>query len=126
MPGSAKPNDADLHEFLNHGAAREGTRHRLKADVRLIRQPGEIAEAVMADISSTGMGLDGLLHFEEECAVVVDFPNGHRRSGRMVWRDAFHSGLLFAEPLSIFQLEKLMFDLCRRPFFERADGPALT
>lgn len=98
-------------EILSFGCARHAIRYPLRADVRLIRRDGEISAAVMVDVSVSGLGMDALLNFARNTRVEVAFPNGIVCSGRMVWRDAFSSGLLFDEQLSLFQLEKLKHDL---------------
>lgn len=111
-----------FHEILNFGFVRHAIRYPLKADVRLLRADGEISEGVMVDLSLKGMGLDALLNFVQHTPVDVIFPNGFIWPGRMVWRDAFYSGLLFNTALSLFQLEKLKHELTASPRFPQREG----
>lgn len=122
MPNSAQ-RQIKRHEFdeiLNFGFARHAQRYPLRCDVRIVRADGEISEAVMVDISQSGMGMDALLNFEQRTRVDVYFPNGFIWAGRMIWRDAFYSGMLFDKALSVFQLEKLRYDLGTSPRFEQS------
>ena len=86
---------------------RRDIRQPLHADIRLTDSADNYAELTIIDISRSGVGIDGLLHFKPETAVRVDFPNGFSRVGKTRWRDTFTSGVAFDEPMTFDELDAL-------------------
>ncbi len=92
-------------------------RFPLKADVRLTNDQQDFAEMTAIDISRSGLGIDGLIHFAPETTVRVDFPNGEVRTGRTRWRDTFTSGIAFDAPMTDGELAALRAALKEQPYF---------
>ncbi len=92
-------------------------RFPLKADVRLTNARQDFAEMTAIDISRSGLGIDGLIHFPPETPVRVDFPNGQARTGRTRWRDTFTSGIAFDAPMTDSALGALRAALSDQPYF---------
>jgi hypothetical protein len=95
-------------------------RHPVRADVRLSSMDGAaIAEVVMTDLSSHGMGTDGLMHFPPESMLRVEFPDGSTRMGQAMWHDSFWSGIRFDVPLAAHELAGLIALLTSQPHFSQ-------
>jgi hypothetical protein len=100
----------------NEIVARE-ERFPINGDIRLTNDQRDHAEMIVIDISRSGVGIDGLMHFPEETPVRVDFPNGKMRTGRTKWRDTFTSGVAFDTPMTDGELCALWTALRNQPHF---------
>lgn len=101
---------------------RREKRHRLEADIRVIADDGSAVALSTLDISCAGLATDGLVQFEPEAKVRVEFPEGTVRAGRTKWREDFSSGILFDTPFSPDELEALRAVLVRKPYFAEQRG----
>lgn len=93
-------------------------------DVRVIKDEQDYAELVLLDISRSGVGIDGLIHFPADTPVRVDFPSGETRAGRTRWRDTFTSGIAFDVPMTDDELNALRIALARQPHFASKAAPS--
>lgn len=92
-------------------------RFPINADVRLVNDDQDYAELAVIDLSRSGLGIDGLLHFPPETRVRIDFPNGQVRTGVTRWRDTFTSGVSFDVPMTDSDLGGLWLALRNKPHF---------
>lgn len=79
-------------------------RFPISGDIRLIDDQQSYAEMTIIDLSRSGLGIDGLMHFPPETHVRIDFPNGTVRTGSTKWRDTFTSGVAFDVPMTNSEL----------------------
>lgn len=93
-------------------------RFPINADVRLVNDAQDYAELTVIDLSRSGIGIDGLIHFPAETRVRIDFPNGHVRTGVTRWRDTFTSGVSFDAPMTDGDLCGLWLALRNKPLFD--------
>ncbi|HEY1125643.1 MAG TPA: PilZ domain-containing protein [Sphingobium sp.] len=93
-------------------------RFPINADVRLVDDAQNHAELTVIDLSRSGIGIDGLIHFPAETRVRVDFPNGQVRTGVTRWRDTFTSGVSFDVPMTDSHLCGLWLALRNNPHFD--------
>jgi hypothetical protein len=92
-------------------------RFPISGDVRLNNGALDYAEMTVIDLSRSGVGIDGLIHFPPETLVRIDFPNGKVRTGRTKWRDTFTSGVAFDVPMTDGELCALWTALRNQPRF---------
>ena len=92
-------------------------RFPIRADIRLVNDAQDYAELTAIDLSRSGIGIDGLIHFPVDTRVRVDFPNGQVRTGVTRWRDTFTSGVSFDVPMSDSDLCGLWLALRTKPHF---------
>jgi len=100
------------------------TRFPVTGDVRVIKDEQDYAELVVIDISRSGIGIDGLIHFTPDTPVRVEFPGGETRTGRTRWRDTFTSGIAFDVPMMADELNQLRAALATQPHFAGKAGPS--
>ena len=103
-----------MHE--NDRVEREA-RFPISADIRLVNEAEDYAELALIDLSRSGLGIDGLLHFPPETRVRIDFPSGQVRTGITRWRDTFTSGVAFDVPMTDSDLCGLWLALRNKPRF---------
>ena len=92
-------------------------RFPISADIRLVNDAQDHAELITIDLSRSGLGIDGLIHFPADTRVRIDFPNGQVRTGVTRWRDMFTSGVSFDVPMTDSDLCGLWMALRNQPAF---------
>ncbi|MBO9580057.1 MAG: PilZ domain-containing protein [Sphingobium sp.] len=94
-------------------------RFPINANIRLVNDADDYAELAVIDLSRSGLGIDGPLHFPPETRVRIDFPSGQVRTGTTRRRDRFTSGVAFDVPMTESDLGGLWLALRNKPHFDR-------